>query len=102
MSFNSFGASSGVFDFNFHMPPPGGPSRSSAANLCPDCASLETERALARAHSLYEGARRGRTTRQIVTSRSRDGPAYLRDFYFVTSLDSRLSANQSCKLCNFF
>ncbi|KAJ3532145.1 hypothetical protein NM208_g8573 [Fusarium decemcellulare] len=55
-----------------------------------------------RAHSLYEQARRGHNTRQLVTCRGPNGPTYLRDFYFVTSFGRRLSEERLCKLCSFF
>ncbi|KAI0877853.1 hypothetical protein GGS24DRAFT_487544 [Hypoxylon argillaceum] len=96
----NFGSNTPGVDFNFSAPPPSGPS--TAQDLCLDCASLDLETAFARAHSLYEGARRGNNTRRIVSCRSRHGPPYLRDFYFVTSLGARLSENRSCKLCSFF
>ncbi|KAK4034664.1 heterokaryon incompatibility protein-domain-containing protein [Parachaetomium inaequale] len=72
--------------------------------ICPACSTLNLETALARAHALYEGARRRQNTRQLVTSRSRDGPAYLRDFYFVASLGRRLAETTTgnCRLCDFF
>lgn len=74
--------------------------------LCPDCAALDLEAALNRAHALYEGARRLQNTRQLVTCRARsdDAPAYLRDFYFVASLGRRLSETprRDCRLCDFF
>lgn len=85
--------------------------------LCPCCAALDLETALARAHALYEGARRGLNSRQLVTCRGAAGittnnnntnpVVYLRDFYFVTSLGRRLnksskSAAINCALCDFF
>ncbi|KAL2130252.1 hypothetical protein VTI74DRAFT_6710 [Chaetomium olivicolor] len=78
-------------------------------SLCPPCSTLDLETALARAHSLYENARRDRNTRRLVTCRSSgpNRPIYLRDFYFVTSLGRRLSSSapsssRNCKLCDFF
>lgn len=100
MSFSGF-PSNRPFAFNFRVPPPGNPSPSTA-DVCHDCASLDLETALAQAHTLYEGARRGLNTRRLVSSRSRNGPTYLRDFYFVASLGSRLSEDRSCKLCSLF
>ncbi|PKS08774.1 hypothetical protein jhhlp_004827 [Lomentospora prolificans] len=59
------------------------------------------EDALEKAHLTYENARRELNNRRIASFRSRSGLAYLRDFYFVTSLGSRLSEKRECKLCDF-
>ncbi|GAP92092.1 putative HET domain-containing protein [Rosellinia necatrix] len=116
------GLGSGTSDSNFASggAPLGGPSRAPAststsasapapapapppAELCPECAALDLETAFARAHALYEGARRGRNVREILSCRSRTGPTYLRDFYFVASLGARLAEDRAwCRLCSFF
>lgn len=69
--------------------------------LCLECSTLNLEDAFSRAHDLYEQARRGKNTRQLVSCRSPSGVVYLRDFYFVTSLGKRLSELRGCKLCDF-
>ncbi|CZR69955.1 uncharacterized protein PAC_19856 [Phialocephala subalpina] len=96
-----------TFNVNFGAPPPF-PARGSSQTfnlrppaLCDDCSTLDLETAFARANTLYEQARRGNNIRRLVTCCSKNGTTYLRDFYFVTSLNSRLSEQRSCKLCDF-
>jgi hypothetical protein len=62
---------------------------------------LDLEQSFARALTLYEGARRGRNTRTLEVYRSDDDPAYLGRFYYVKSLDDRLSRVTHCKPRNF-
>ncbi|PHH89267.1 hypothetical protein CDD83_6386 [Cordyceps sp. RAO-2017] len=78
------------------------PSRPEAG-LCRDCALLDLETHMARAHNMYEGARRQLNGRTLVCCRARGAvsPAYLRDFYFVASLGGRLAEDRACKLCRF-
>ncbi|KAF1935265.1 HET-domain-containing protein [Clathrospora elynae] len=89
--------------FTFRCPPPwDAPSDQAGSNtLCAECARLDLEQAFANAFELYEGARRGAIHRPLETCRKGNGPVYLRDFYFVTALDNRLSRPKNCKLCNF-
>lgn len=106
-TFDFSGLNTAAFDFTFGAPRAGEPSRptltstSIPIDLCLDCAKLDLETAFVRAHSLYEKARRGKNSRRITSCRSRDGPTYLRDFFFVTSIGTRLSENRGCKLCLF-
>ncbi|KAI0405589.1 hypothetical protein F4802DRAFT_597140 [Xylaria palmicola] len=109
-SFNNhafaFGSSASGINFNLARPSPVEPPHWNLAppttDLCRDCALLDLEAAFTSAHSLYEGGRRGKNTRRIASTRSQNGPAYLRDFYFVTSLGTRLAEDRGCKLCSFF
>ncbi|KAM7189313.1 Heterokaryon incompatibility protein (HET) domain containing protein [Naviculisporaceae sp. PSN 640] len=88
--------------------PPQSPTESESGpqfrDLCRDCADLELELAVARAHHFYESARRGNNNRTPVASRAgRDGPIYLRDFYYVSALGNRiLDPASTCSLCTFF
>lgn len=108
MSFRQFGSTSGqpfTFDFRAGSGVPGfsqSEATSTPSDLCGDCSALDLETAFEKGQRLYEEARRGRNTRKLVTCRSKDGPSYLRDFYFVTSLGHRLSETLNCKLCDFF
>ena len=70
-------------------------------SICPGCALLDFETAFSGAYDTYEGARRGHNNRALQTYRSRAGPAYIGDFYFVASLGNRLAENRPCKLCGF-
>ncbi|GAB1318003.1 hypothetical protein MFIFM68171_08213 [Madurella fahalii] len=73
-----------------------------STGLCNDCGGLNLEAKFHRAYDLYEGARRGENTRKLKVYRSyHDGPPYLADFYYVTSLGNRLSHHSTCQLCNF-
>lgn len=78
---------------------PGG--NNNIEELCNECEKLDLEESFANAFALYEGARRGKNTRKLDVYRSDDGPAYLKSFYYVTSLGNRLSRLTTCKLCNF-
>ncbi|KAK4148643.1 hypothetical protein C8A00DRAFT_38782 [Chaetomidium leptoderma] len=103
-TFSSAPTGNNPFQFTGPIPPPTNPPK---PTLCTNCAALDLETAFARAHSLYEGARRRANTRQLVTCRAPNGTVYLRDFYFVTSLGHRLTTAESpatgkCKLCAFF
>ena len=69
--------------------------------MCDECAKLDLEDSFARAFSLYEGARRGRNTRELKVYCSDNGPPYLAQFHYVTSLAERLSCTRHCKLCTF-
>jgi Heterokaryon incompatibility protein (HET) len=84
-------------DVNVHV------NRNEYDRLCNKCAKLNLEESFVNAFALYEGARRGTIKRKVEVYRSEKGPAYLADFYFVTSLGNRLSSIITlCKLCNFF
>ncbi|KAH7399683.1 hypothetical protein BKA66DRAFT_406996 [Pyrenochaeta sp. MPI-SDFR-AT-0127] len=92
------------FQFTFSFPPPVRESagQGSSDTLCYECAQLDLEQSFSKAFDLYEETRRGRINRPFDTCRKGNGPVYLKDFYFVTSLGSRLSRPSNCKLCNFF
>lgn len=92
------------FQFTFSFPPPRQESvgQGSSNTLCPECAQLDLEQSFVRAFDLYESSRRGKINRPFDTCRKGNGPVYLKDFYFVTSLGNRLSRPKNCKLCNFF
>ncbi|KAL2075082.1 hypothetical protein VTL71DRAFT_24 [Oculimacula yallundae] len=108
MSFSGFGSTSNqsfTFDFRVANSIAGSSSTkgtSPVSDLCTDCSALDLEQSFEKGHRLYEESRRGLNTRKLVTSRSKDGPSYLRDFYFVTSLGHRLSESRNCKLCELF
>ncbi|KAF1840365.1 HET-domain-containing protein [Cucurbitaria berberidis CBS 394.84] len=96
-------SSSAAYPFTFRCAPPGKESEDQGASntLCYNCAQLDLEQSFANAFELYEGARRGMIERRLASCRKGNGPVYLKDFYFVTSLGSRLSQPRNCKLCNF-
>ncbi|KAH7304444.1 hypothetical protein B0I35DRAFT_516815 [Stachybotrys elegans] len=72
------------------------------AGLCNDCGGLNLEARFHRAYELYKGSRRGQNNRELKVYRSyQDGPPYLADFYYVTTLGERLSRESACRLCNF-
>lgn len=100
--FSARGARGGQRTFDFNQPLSPVSTLLSGDGRCRDCSALDLETTFAKAHGLYEDARRGKNTRKLVSCRSPDGPAYLRDFYFVTSLGKRLGENRGCKLCDFF
>ncbi|KAI0376121.1 heterokaryon incompatibility protein-domain-containing protein [Hypomontagnella monticulosa] len=91
--------------FTFRFQPPGSvrPTEDESEILCDECAKLDLERSFARAHDLYEGARRHKNGRRLAVYKPYgEGPEYLADFFYVTSLGDRLSrARQPCKLCDF-
>ncbi|KAF1831034.1 HET-domain-containing protein [Decorospora gaudefroyi] len=97
-------SSSSVHNFTFRYPPPWErPSNEPGSDsLCIECARLDLDQSFANAFRLYEGARRGDIQRPLGTYRKDNGPVYLRDFFFVTSLGNRLSHPENCTLCTFF
>ncbi len=69
--------------------------------LCHECSKLDIEQSFRSAFDFYESVRRGKVTRPHDSFRKGNGPVYLRDYYYVTSLGDRLPKETSCKLCNF-
>ena len=95
-------AASSAHAFTFRCALPAtGPSRGGHDVLCDECAKLDLEQSFASAFALYEGARRGTNPRTLRSCRRANGPVYLKDFYYVSSLGDRLSRKGDCKLCKF-
>ncbi|CAO2657088.1 Nn.00g058910.m01.CDS01 [Neocucurbitaria sp. VM-36] len=96
--------SGAAYPFTFRCPPPGQEPEDQACSetLCHECAQLDLDQSFTNAHDLYESARRGLIHRPFAAFRKGNGPVYMKDFYYVTSLGTRLSQPGTCKLCNFF
>ena len=98
---HSIAASSAhAFTFRCSLPATD-PCRGGSDVLCHECAKLDIEQSFASAFALYEGARRGTNARTLRSCRQGNGPVYLKDFYYVSSLGNRLSRKGDCKLCKF-